>query len=73
MIQIFFLIYLVGAQPYNLMFALCSSMILVPYFLVAAFMLKENVVNKKNRTIGGFILGALATLYAGWLLYAGGV
>ena len=36
-------------------------------------MLKENVVNKKNRTIGGFILGALATLYAGWLLYAGGV
>ena len=73
MIQIFFLIYLVSAQPYNLMFALCSSMILVPYFLVAAFMLKENVVNKKNRTIGGFILGALATLYAGWLLYAGGV
>lgn len=72
MIQIFFLIYLISSQPYNLMFALCSSMILVPYFFVALFELKENVTGKQ-KTVGGFVLGLLASLYALWLLYAGGV
>lgn len=71
MIQIFFLIYLISSQPYILMSALCSSMILVPYLFVALFELKENVVGKQ-KTVGGFILGLLASLYALWLLYAGG-
>jgi arginine:ornithine antiporter/lysine permease len=70
-IQVFFLTYLVSDAPYNLGFSLCSSMILVPYLLVAAFQLKEAIRDKK-KNFGQILLGLLATIFALYLLYAGG-
>ncbi|MCL2869422.1 basic amino acid/polyamine antiporter [Candidatus Saccharibacteria bacterium] len=73
--QIFVFSYLISDRPYNLMFSLCASMILVPYLFVALFQLKESWKekhNSKGRT-WNMIVGAVATIYAVWLLYAGGV
>jgi arginine:ornithine antiporter/lysine permease len=71
-IQVFFLTYLVSDAPYNLGFSLCSSMILVPYLLVALFQLKESLRDKKKK-VGQILLGLLATVFAIYMLYAGGV
>jgi len=72
-IQIFFLIYLVSSAPYDLMVSLCSSMILVPYLFVAMFQLRESVLDKTKKRVGQILIGVVATIYALWLLYAGGM
>ncbi|HMQ97058.1 MAG TPA: basic amino acid/polyamine antiporter [Candidatus Nanoperiomorbaceae bacterium] len=71
-IQIFVLAALWSSQPYNLMFTLCSSMILVPYLLVAGYQLKLSLT-EKARSVWQIIVGLVATLFAIWLVYAGGL
>ncbi len=73
--QIFILSFLVSDSPYNLMFSLCSSMILLPYLFSALFQVKEWWTTKHGTKGRGWniIVGLVGTIYAIWLLYAGGV
>ncbi|MCJ8283915.1 arginine-ornithine antiporter [Halomonas sp.] len=78
LIQLFLLLTLVNESTYLSLLYLASSMILVPYLWSAAYALllavkgetyeKEPEVRRKDLFIGG-----LATLYAIWLLFAGGI
>lgn len=63
------LIYLYGGT-YNTLLTIASEMVLVPYFLVGAFLLKLAV--KKQSILLKFI-GAGACIYGIWLLYASGL
>lgn len=78
LIQFFLLLTLVSSSTYLSLLYLASSMILVPYLWSAAYALmlaakgetyeKEPGVRRKDMMIAG-----LATLYAIWLVFAGGV
>ncbi|MFX4308013.1 amino acid permease [Acinetobacter soli] len=57
-------------KNYTQLLLISSVMILLPYFLVSAFYLKESARHKRGKHI--FIAG-IATLYAVWLLYAAGL
>ncbi|SCX72074.1 arginine:ornithine antiporter / lysine permease [Pseudomonas sp. NFACC32-1] len=78
MIQLFLLITLFSAGTYTSLIYLASSMILVPYLWSAAYALLLAV---RGETYEGFAaerrkdlaIGAIALVYAVWLLYAGGV
>ncbi len=73
--QLFVFSFLISDSPYNLMFSLCSSMILLPYLFSALFQLKQSWSEKsdsKGRS-WNIAVGLIATVYAAWLLYAGGV
>ena len=72
--QIFIFSFLISDRPYNLMFSLCASMILIPYLFSALFQLKETWKEKhgsKGR-VWNIVVGVVAAVYAIWLLYAGG-
>lgn len=73
--QLFVFSFLISDSPYKLMFSLCSSMILLPYLFSALFQLKQSWSEKsgsKGRS-WNILVGLIATVYAAWLLYAGGV
>ena len=73
--QLFVFSFLISDSPYKLMFSLCSSMILLPYLFSALFQLKQSWSEKsgsKGRS-WNILVGLIATAYAAWLLYAGGV
>ncbi|WP_343597235.1 basic amino acid/polyamine antiporter [Acinetobacter sp.] len=57
-------------KNYTQLLLISSVMILLPYFLVSAFYLKES--SKKRQTKHIFI-ALVATIYALWLLYAAGL
>lgn len=57
-------------KNYTQLLLISSVMILLPYFLVSAFYLKESWKNKRIKHVG---IAAIAVLYAMWLLYAAGV
>ncbi|PID32711.1 arginine-ornithine antiporter [Candidatus Saccharibacteria bacterium] len=73
LVQLFLLSFLIpNLNAYSFLFSLASSAILVPYLFVALFQLKLSLKEKKS-TAGrtrNIIIGALATVYAVWLLYA---
>ncbi len=68
-VSLFLVTYLGGT--YDKLLIIASEMILVPYFLVAAYMLKV-AIETKNRGSHLFV-GILASLYGIWLLYASGL
>jgi len=78
MIQIFLLITLFSAGTYTSLIYLASSMILVPYLWSAAYALLlavrgesyENAMAERRKDL---FIGAVALIYAVWLIYAGGV
>lgn len=57
-------------KNYTQLLLISSVMILLPYFLVSAFYLKESVRHKRSKHIW---IAAVAVIYAAWLLYAAGV
>ena len=57
-------------KNYTQLLLISSVMILLPYFLVSAFYLKESVRNKRSKHIW---IASVAVIYAAWLLYAAGV
>ena len=75
LVQIFIFSFLISSSPYNLMFSLCASTILIPYLFSAGFQLKESWKEKRGVKGRGLNLtvGIVAVVYAIWLLYAGGV
>ncbi|EXF94237.1 amino acid APC transporter [Pseudomonas fluorescens HK44] len=78
MVQIFLIITLFSASTYLSLIYLATSMILVPYLWSAAYALLlavrgesyENALAERQKDL---IIGAIALIYAIWLLYAGGI
>ncbi|MGU9810950.1 arginine-ornithine antiporter [Pseudomonas sp. LF052] len=78
MVQIFLVITLFSASTYLSLIYLATSMILVPYLWSAAYALLlavrgetyENALLERKKDL---FIGAIALIYAVWLLYAGGV
>ncbi len=77
MVQIFLVITLFSASTYLSLIYLATSMILVPYLWSAAYALLlairgetyENALKERRKDL---FIGAIALIYAVWLLYAGG-
>jgi arginine:ornithine antiporter/lysine permease len=77
MVQIFMVITLFSASTYLSLIYLATSMILVPYLWSAAYALLlavrgetyENALAERKKDL---FIGAVALIYAVWLLYAGG-
>ncbi|QBH96256.1 amino acid permease [Limnobaculum zhutongyuii] len=63
------LIWLTGSN-YNTLLIIASEMILIPYFLVGAFLLKE-AIRRKSMKLG--LTAAGASIYGLWLIYASGL
>ncbi|MCE5163669.1 amino acid permease [Plesiomonas sp. PI-19] len=63
------LIYMYGGT-YNTLLTIASEMVLVPYFLVGAFLLKLAI---KKQSVVLKSIGAGACIYGIWLLYASGL
>ena len=63
------LIWLSGSN-YNTLLTIASEMILVPYFLVGAFLVKTALRMKKPALLG---VGMIAAMYGLWLIYASGI
>ena len=63
------LIWLSGSN-YNTLLTIASEMILVPYFLVGAFLIKV-AFERHNKPL--LCVGTVASLYGLWLLYASGL
>lgn len=63
------LIWLSGSN-YNTLLTIASEMILVPYFLVGAFLMK---VAFERHSKALLLVGLIASLYGLWLLYASGL
>jgi arginine:ornithine antiporter/lysine permease len=77
MVQIFLVITLFSASTYLSLIYLATSMILVPYLWSAAYALLLAVRGERYEGAPGerrkdLIIGAVALIYAIWLLYAGG-
>ncbi|AZF07030.1 MULTISPECIES: arginine-ornithine antiporter [unclassified Pseudomonas] len=77
MVQLFLVITLFSASTYLSLIYLATSMILVPYLWSAAYALLlavrgetyENALKERRKDL---FIGAIALIYAIWLLYAGG-
>ncbi|MCS3420951.1 arginine-ornithine antiporter [Pseudomonas yamanorum] len=77
MVQVFLVITLFSASTYLSLIYLATSMILVPYLWSAAYALLlavrgetyENALRERKKDL---FIGAVALIYAVWLLYAGG-
>ncbi|KMT53974.1 arginine-ornithine antiporter [Pseudomonas fildesensis] len=77
MVQVFLVITLFSASTYLSLIYLATSMILVPYLWSAAYALLlavrgetyENALAERKKDL---FIGAIAVIYAVWLLYAGG-
>lgn len=63
------LIWLSGSN-YNTLLTIASEMILVPYFLVGAFLMKV-AFERHNKPL--LTVGLIASIYGLWLLYASGI
>ena len=78
MVQIFLIITLFSASTYLSLIYLATSMILVPYLWSAAYALLlavrgesyENAIAERKKDL---FIGAVALIYAVWLIYAGGL
>ncbi|HEN8713870.1 arginine-ornithine antiporter [Pseudomonas putida] len=78
MVQIFLVITLFSASTYLSLIYLATSMILVPYLWSAAYgfllaMRGETYEQAARERSKDLLIGAIALIYAIWLLYAGGM
>ncbi|MFC3913588.1 basic amino acid/polyamine antiporter [Pseudaeromonas sharmana] len=66
-----------SGEGYNTLLAISSQMILVPYLLVGAFLLKwswqQTASASGSVSVVQYLIAAGATLYGAWLLYASGL
>lgn len=65
-----FLVWQTG-NSYQALLLISTSMILVPYLLIGLFLLKISLA--ENLAVQYKIIGAVATIYALWIVYAAGV
>ena len=65
-----FLVWQTG-NSYEALLMISTSMILVPYFLIGAYLLK--LAFTQNLAMRYKLIGLVATVYAAWIVYAAGV
>lgn len=70
-IQISLLLVLFAGKGYSMLIQLSTTMILVPYFLVGAYLFK--VAMKQNEAWYIKLTGAMASIYGLWIVYAAGL
>lgn len=70
-VQICLVFVLVFEQSYNTLLLISTSMILVPYFLIGAYLFKLALENKSPWYI--VLTGFIASIYGLWILYAAGL
>ncbi|MGP1958579.1 MAG: basic amino acid/polyamine antiporter [Arsenophonus sp. NC-CH8-MAG3] len=68
-VQLTLILICLSGSNYNILLIVASEMILVPYFLVGAFLSKISFKNANKRLL---IIGTVTNLYSLWLLYASG-
>ncbi|MFM0472439.1 amino acid permease, partial [Paraburkholderia strydomiana] len=77
LVQLFLVITLVSNATYQALISLATSMILVPYLFSAVYatriaMRGEGYAQGEGARIRDLLIGAAATVYCCWLLYAAG-
>lgn len=70
-IQVSLVFVMFAGSTYDTLLIIASEMILVPYFLIGAFVLKIAIEQKDKGSL--LLIGVGATLYGIWLLYASGL
>lgn len=70
-VQICLLMVWKTGESYNVLLKISTSMILVPYLLIGAYLLK--IACQERLALHIRIIAAIATAYAIWILYAAGV
>lgn len=70
-IQISLLLVLFTGKGYSMLIQLSTTMILVPYFLVGAYLFK--VAMRQNEAWHIKLTGAMASIYGLWIVYAAGL
>lgn len=75
LVQLFILTFLVTDSAYNFGYSLATSTILVPYVLTTLYLVKLAIQEKPGTPgrVRNLIVGILATIYGGWLIYAAGL
>lgn len=75
LIQAFLLLFLTHIKAYTFMYSMATSMILVPYAFTGFYQFKlswQEAHTTAHRT-RNIVIGAVASIYALWLVYAAGV
>ena len=70
-VQLCLLMIFLTGEGYNLLVVISTSMILIPYFLVGAYLVKISFAQSERWSIKAVGLGA--SLYGIWLIYAAGI
>ncbi|OOF38431.1 arginine:ornithine antiporter [Rodentibacter rarus] len=70
-VQLCLLLVLLTGKSYNALLLISTSMILVPYFLIGAYLLKLSIQQNSPWYIK--FTGFMASLYGLWILYAAGL
>ncbi|WP_042352939.1 arginine-ornithine antiporter [Bacillus massiliigorillae] len=73
LIQIFLLTFIISDQAYTFAFSLASSAILIPYAFSAFYQLKYSWHSTESDRMKNIIVGAVASIYGIWLVYAAGL
>lgn len=70
-IQLSLILVMFAGKGYSMLIQLSTTMILVPYFLVGAYLLKVSI--QQNKAWYVKVTGLLASLYGLWIVYAAGL
>ncbi|AAK02246.1 basic amino acid/polyamine antiporter [Pasteurella multocida] len=70
-VQFCLVLVLMTGKSYNALLLISTSMILVPYFLIGAYLLKLSI--QQNSAWYIKLTGLLASIYGVWILYAAGL
>ncbi|AMA65211.1 Putative arginine/ornithine antiporter [Candidatus Arsenophonus lipoptenae] len=69
-IQLSLILIWLSVSNYNILLTIATEMILIPYFILGAFLSKISIKDNKKVL---FIFGIMTSLYSLWLLYAAGI
>ncbi|CAL1329502.1 basic amino acid/polyamine antiporter [Candidatus Providencia siddallii] len=69
-IQISIILIWLSGSNYNTLLTISSEMILIPYFLVGAFLIQTAIKNHNKKML---LIGFFSSIYGLWLIYASGV
>ena len=69
-VQVCLLLVWLKGEDYSALLMVSTSMILIPYLLIGAYLLKLSLTQKAAAKYR--LIGAAATLYAAWIVYAAG-
>lgn len=74
-VQAFIFTFLFTKSAYSFGYSLATSTILIPYALTTLYQIKVAVQEKRNTPgrVFNIVVGILATIYGGWLIYAAGL